>query len=66
MESTAKYRVSVFNLSEDEINVTIANPKWVKAVKSNKDDIKDSKWIGNLFRLGLLPGTSGLYHIYDK
>ena len=54
MESTGKYWVPVFNLLEDEINVVIANPKWVKAVKGNKDDTKDSKWIGDLFRLGLV------------
>ncbi len=57
MESTGKYWVPVFNLLEDSINVTVANPKWVKAVKGNKDDIKDSKWIGDLFRLGLVPGS---------
>lgn len=55
MESTGKYWVPVFNILEDSINVTIANPKWVKAVKGNKDDTKDSKWIGDLFRLGLIP-----------
>lgn len=37
--------------------VTVANPKWVSAVKGNKDDVKDSKWIGDLFRLGLVPGS---------
>ena len=57
MESTGKYWFPVLNLLEDEINVTIANPKWVKAVKGNKDDTKDSKWIGDLFRLGLVPGS---------
>ena len=57
MESTGKYWVPVFNLLENDINVTIANPKWVKAVKGNKDDAKDSKWIGELFRLGLVPGS---------
>ena len=57
MESTGKYWLPVFNLLEDELNVTIANPKWVKAVKGNKDDTKDSKWIGDLFRLGLVPGS---------
>lgn len=57
MESTGKYWVPVFNLLEDQINVTIANPKWVKAVKGNKDDTKDSKWIGDLFRLGLVKGS---------
>ena len=57
MESTGKYWVPVFNLLEDKINVVIANPKWVKAVKGNKDDTKDSKWIGDLFRLGLVKGS---------
>lgn len=57
MESTGKYWVPVFNLLEDTISVTIANPKWVRAVKGNKDDVKDSKWIGDLFRLGLVPGS---------
>ncbi len=57
MESTGKYWIPVSNLLEDVINVTIANPKWVKAVKGNKDDTKDSKWIGDLFRLGLVRGS---------
>lgn len=57
MESTGKYWVPVSNLLEDTIRVTIANPKWVRAVKGNKDDNKDSKWIGELFRLGLVPGS---------
>ena len=48
MESTGKYWIPVFNLLEDEINVTIANPKWVKAVKGNKDDSKDSKFPNGL------------------
>lgn len=42
---------------ENHINVTIANPKWVKVVKGNKDNIKDSKWIGDLFRLRFVPGS---------
>lgn len=49
--------LSALNLLEDEINVTVANPKWVKAVKGNKDDTKDSKWIADLFRLGLVKGS---------
>ena len=57
MESTGKYWVPVFNLLEDSINVTVANPKWVKTIKGNKDDAKDSKWIGDLFRIGLVPGS---------
>jgi transposase len=57
MESTGKYWIPVYNLLEDSIRITIANPKWVKAVKGNKDDSKDSKWIGDLFRFGLVPGS---------
>ncbi|NPV92999.1 MAG: IS110 family transposase [Firmicutes bacterium] len=57
MESTGKYYVPIYNLLEDSIRVTVANPKWVAAVKGNKDDVKDSKWIGDLFRLGLVPGS---------
>jgi transposase len=57
MESTGKYWVPVYNLLEGTIRITVANPKWVKAVKGNKDDKKDSKWIGDLFRLGLVPGS---------
>jgi len=57
MESTGKYWIPVYNLLEDSISVTIANPKWVKTVKGNKDDAKDSKWIGDLFRIGLVPGS---------
>lgn len=54
MESTGKYWIPVFNLLEDQMNVVVANPKWVRAVKGNKDDVKDSKWIAELFRMGLV------------
>jgi transposase len=57
MESTGKYWIPVSNLLEDSINVTIANPKWIQIVKGNKDDDKDSKWIGDMFRIGLVPGS---------
>ena len=57
MESTGKYWAPVFNiLKERGICVTIADPKLVKAVIDNKDDTKDSKWIGDMFRLGLVTG----------
>ena len=42
MKSTDKYCDLVFNLLENDINVVIANPKWVKVVKGNKDNTKDS------------------------
>ena len=57
MESTGKYWVPVFNILEQDIRVVIANPKWVRAIKGNKDDIKDSKWIGELFCFGLVKSS---------
>lgn len=57
MESTGKYWVPVWNVLEDSCHVVIANPKWVSAVKGNKDDKKNFKWIGNLFRMGVVPSS---------
>ena len=55
MESTGKYYVPVYNALEDYIsNVVVANPKWVKAIKGEKDDNKDAKWIADLFKMGLV------------
>ena len=62
MESTGKYWVPVYNILEDKIRVVIASPKWVAAVKGNKDDEKDSKWIGELFSLGIVRAS----HIPEK
>ncbi len=55
MESTGKYYVPVYNALEGYIsNVVVANPKWVKCVKNEKDDNKDAKWIVDLFKLGIV------------
>ena len=55
MESTGKYYVPVYNALEGFIsNVVVANPKWVRAIKGEKDDNKDAKWIADLFKLGLV------------
>jgi hypothetical protein len=54
MESTGKYWAPVYNILEDQIRVVVASPKWVKAVQGNKDDEKDCRWIGDLFRLGIV------------
>ena len=43
-----------YNALEGHIsNVVVANPKWVRAVKGEKDDNKDAKWIADLFKLGM-------------
>ena len=55
MESTGKYYVPVYNALENHIsNVVVANPKWVKAIKGEKDDNKDAKWIADLFKLAIV------------
>ena len=55
MESTGKYYIPVYNALEGFIsNVVVANPKWVKFIKGEKDDNKDAKWIADLFKLGIV------------
>jgi transposase len=57
MESTGKYWIHVYNILEDKINITLANPKYIKALKGKKTDKKDSIWIADLHRHGLVPGS---------
>jgi len=54
MESTGKYWIPVFNILEDDINVYLTHPKYVKAIKGKKTDKKDSKWICDLFKHDLI------------
>lgn len=55
MESTGKYYIPVYNALEGHIpNVVVANPKWVRAIKGEKDDNKDAKWIADLFKFGIV------------
>lgn len=57
LESTSKYWIPIFNYLEDDFNITIANPKYIKAVKGKKTDKKDSIWITDLFKHDLCPGS---------
>ena len=50
MESTGKYWIPIFNILEDDINIYLTHPKYVKAIKGKKTDKKDSKWICDLFQ----------------
>lgn len=54
MESTGKYRIPIFNILEDEINIYLTHPKYVKVIKGKKTDKKDSKWICDLFKHDLI------------
>ncbi len=57
MESTGKYWIPVFNVLEDSCNITLAHPKYVKAIRGKKTDNKDAKWIADLFKHDLVAGS---------
>ena len=58
MESTGKYWVPVFNILEERgFTVCLAHPKYTKAIKGQKTDKKDSKWICDLYKHDLVRGS---------
>ena len=57
MESTGKYWMPVWNILEPTCNLTIAHPKYVKAIRGKKTDKKDAKWIADLFKHDLVSGS---------
>jgi len=57
MESTGKYWIPVFNILESYCRVTLAHPKYVKAIRGKKTDVKDAKWIADIFKHGLVSGS---------
>jgi transposase len=54
LESTGMFWRPVFNLLEDGRTITLVNPRNMKAVPGRKTDVKDSEWIADLLRHGLL------------
>jgi transposase len=54
MESTGVYWRPVFNLLEGQVKVLLVNAQHMKAVPGRKTDVKDSEWIADLLRHGLL------------
>jgi transposase len=57
LESTGVYWHPVFNLLEDGRTVVLVNPQHMKAVPGRKTDIKDSEWLADLLRHGLLKAS---------
>jgi transposase len=55
MESTGVFWRPVFNLLEDEERtLVLVNPQHIKAVPGRKTDVKDSEWLADLLRHGLV------------
>ena len=57
MESTGKYWIPVYNVLEATCKITLAHPKYVKAIRGKKTDKKDAKWIADLFKHDLVAGS---------
>jgi transposase len=57
MESTGEYWKPIFNILENNFEVLLANAQHIKAVPGHKTDVKDSEWIAELLRHGLLKAS---------
>lgn len=54
MESTGKYWIPVFNVLEEKCKCIITHPKYVRTIQGKKTDKKDSIWIADMFKHGLI------------
>lgn len=58
MESTGVYWKPIYNLLElENITTLVVNAKHMKAVPGRKTDVKDSEWIAQLLKHGLLSAS---------
>jgi transposase len=57
VESTGVYWKPLFNLLEGHLTVVLANAHHVKAVPGRKTDVRDSEWLLDLLRHGLIRGS---------
>ncbi len=57
MESTGEYWKPVYNILEHSFEVMLVNAQHIKSVPGRKTDVKDSEWIAELLRYGLLKAS---------
>jgi transposase len=57
MEATGVYWKPLYNLLEEAFTLLLVNARHLKAVPGRKTDVKDSEWIADLLRHGLLRGS---------
>ena len=50
-------RIQIHNILESSCQITLAHPKYVKAIRGKKTVKKDSIWIADLHKHGLVPGS---------
>jgi transposase len=54
MESTGEYWKPIWNILENNFELLLVNAQHIKHVPGRKTDVKDSEWIAELLRHGLL------------
>ena len=54
MESTGVYWKPVYAILEDTVELVVGNARHIKSVPGRKTDVKDSEWIADLLRHGLI------------
>jgi transposase len=57
MESTGEYWKPIYNILENNFEILLVNSQHIKQVPGRKTDVKDSEWIAELLRYGLLKGS---------
>jgi len=57
LESTGVYWRPVFNLLEADPEIILVNAQHLKTVPGRKTDVKDSEWLADLLRHGLLTAS---------
>jgi len=57
MESTGEYWKPIYNILENNFEVLLVNAQHVKHVPGRKTDVKDSEWLAELLRHGLLKSS---------
>lgn len=58
MESTGVFWKPIYNLLEvEQVPTLVVNARHIKNVPGRKTDVKDSEWIANLLKHGLLQGS---------
>ncbi|MCI0419730.1 MAG: IS110 family transposase, partial [Acidobacteria bacterium] len=54
---TGEYWKPIYNILEENFEVWLVNAQHIKAVPGRKTDVKDSEWIAELLRYGLLKAS---------
>lgn len=54
MEATGIYWKPVYNVFEDDFDLTVGNAQHIKNVPGRKTDVKDAEWLADLLRHGLI------------